>query len=37
VGVGGQKRTISLPPALAAFSPTGATFQDGALEVRFDG
>ncbi|MGB9184392.1 MAG: ArsA family ATPase [Solirubrobacteraceae bacterium] len=37
VGVSGQKRTISLPPALAAFSPTGATFQDGALEVRFDG
>ncbi len=37
VGVGGQKRTISLPPALAAFSPTGATFEDGALEVRFDG
>jgi arsenite/tail-anchored protein-transporting ATPase len=37
VGVGGQKRTISLPPALAAFHPTGATFQDGALEVRFDG
>ena len=37
VGVGGQKRTISLPPAMAAFSPTGATFQDGALEVRFDG
>jgi arsenite/tail-anchored protein-transporting ATPase len=37
VGVGGQKRTISLPPALAAFTPTGATFEDGALEVRFDG
>jgi arsenite-transporting ATPase len=37
VGVGGQKRTISLPPALAAFHPTGATFQDGALEVQFDG
>ncbi|MGH2867737.1 MAG: TRC40/GET3/ArsA family transport-energizing ATPase [Solirubrobacteraceae bacterium] len=37
VGVGGQKRTIMLPPALAAFSPAAATFQDGALEVQFDG
>ncbi len=37
VGVAGQKRTIILPPALAAFEPTEATFEDGALEVRFDG
>jgi arsenite-transporting ATPase len=37
VGVAGQKRTIMLPPALAAFAPTEATFEDGALEVRFDG
>ena len=35
--VDGQKRTIMLPPALAAFRPTEATFEDGALEVRFDG
>ena len=33
VRVDGQKRTIMLPPALAAFSPTAATFEDGALEV----
>ncbi|MBV9309508.1 MAG: ArsA family ATPase [Solirubrobacterales bacterium] len=37
VGVGGQKRTISLPPALAAYRPTEATFEDGALSVTFDG
>ncbi len=37
VRVDGQKRTIMLPPALAAFHPTEATFEDGALEVRFDG
>ena len=37
VRVDGQKRTIMLPPALAAFRPTEATFEDGALEVRFDG
>ena len=37
VGVDGHKRTIMLPPALAAFRPTQATFEDGALEVRFDG
>jgi arsenite/tail-anchored protein-transporting ATPase len=35
VGVAGQKRTIMLPPALAAFRPAAATFEDGALEVRF--
>ncbi len=37
VGVDGQRRTIVLPPALAAFQPSGATFEDGALEVRFNG
>ncbi len=37
VGVGGQRRTIMLPPALAAFRPAAATFEDDALEVRFDG
>ncbi len=37
VGVDGQRRTIMLPPALADMRPTTATFEDGALEVRFDG
>jgi arsenite/tail-anchored protein-transporting ATPase len=37
VGVDGQRRTIALPPALAALRPTGATFEDGSLEVSFDG
>ena len=37
VGVDGQRRTIMLPSAMAAFRPTAATFEDGALEVRFDG
>jgi arsenite-transporting ATPase len=37
VGVDGQRRTIMLPPALAALQPVGATFEDGVLEVRFDG
>jgi arsenite/tail-anchored protein-transporting ATPase len=37
VGVDGQRRTILLPPTLADFRPTGATFEDGALEIRFDG
>jgi arsenite-transporting ATPase len=35
VGVNGQRRTISLPPAMAAFEPSGARFDDGALEVMF--
>jgi arsenite-transporting ATPase len=34
VGVDGQRRTIMLPSALAAFHPAGATFEDGALEGR---
>ena len=37
VGVDGHKRTILLPQAMAGFRPTGARFEDGALEVRFDG
>ncbi|MGO9957642.1 MAG: ArsA family ATPase [Solirubrobacteraceae bacterium] len=37
VGVNGQKRTIMLPPALAALRPASATFEDGALQIRFDG
>jgi arsenite-transporting ATPase len=37
VGVDGHRRTIILPSALAAFQPTAATFEDGALEVTFRG
>jgi arsenite-transporting ATPase len=37
VRVNGHKRTVLLPPALAEYSPAGAAFEDGALEVRFDG
>jgi arsenite/tail-anchored protein-transporting ATPase len=37
VRVDGHKRTIMLPPALAALHPSEATFEEGALEVRFDG
>ncbi|MHB1567924.1 MAG: ArsA family ATPase [Solirubrobacteraceae bacterium] len=37
VGVSGQRRTISLPPAMAAMRATEARFEDGALHVRFDG
>ena len=37
VGVDGQRRTIMLPPAMAAMRPGAATFEDGALEIRFDG
>ena len=37
IGVDGQRRTIILPPALAAFQPSGATFEDGALQVTFRG
>ena len=36
VKVGGQKRTIILPPALAAYRPRSAQFEDGALSVRFE-
>jgi arsenite-transporting ATPase len=35
VHVGGHKRTLVLPPALAGHKPSGATLRDGALEVTF--
>ncbi len=35
VRVGGQKRTIMLPAAMAAYSPSGAQYEDGALAVSF--
>ena len=34
--VGTQKRTIVLPQALAAYRPSGARFEDGALQVTFE-
>ncbi len=37
VGVDGEKRTIILPAAMATYEPRAATFEDGALEVTFDG
>jgi arsenite/tail-anchored protein-transporting ATPase len=37
VAVDGQRRTIILPSAMAAFQPTAATFENGALEVTFQG
>ncbi len=37
VGVDGHRRTIILPAAMAAYQPSGATFEDGALEVTFNG
>ncbi len=37
VGVDGHKRTIMLPAAMAAYEPRAATFEEGALEVTFDG
>lgn len=36
VRVGQQKRTIMLPPALAAYAASGARFEDGALEISFE-
>jgi len=36
VRVGTQKRTIILPPALAAYRPRSARFEEGALNVRFE-
>jgi arsenite-transporting ATPase len=36
VGVGSQKRTLMLPPPLAAYSTRGARFEDGALEISFE-
>ena len=37
VGVDGQRRTIILPSAMAAFQPTTATFEEGTLAVTFHG
>src|SRR3954449_4468826 len=37
VRVDGQKRTIMLPPTLAPLRPASASFEDGALLVRFAG
>jgi arsenite-transporting ATPase len=37
VGVGDQRRTIMLPPAMAAMQPAAATFTEGALQIRFHG
>jgi arsenite-transporting ATPase len=37
VTVDEQRRTIMLPPAMAAMRPGAATFEDGALEIRFNG
>jgi arsenite/tail-anchored protein-transporting ATPase len=36
VRVGAQKRTIILPPTMAAYAASGARFEDGALEVAFE-
>jgi arsenite-transporting ATPase len=36
VRVGAQKRTIMLPPPLAAYATRGARFEDGALEIVFE-
>ncbi|HEV3001271.1 MAG TPA: ArsA family ATPase [Solirubrobacteraceae bacterium] len=36
VRVGGQKRTILLPPALNGYRPSGASFDDGHLTITFD-
>jgi arsenite-transporting ATPase len=36
VSVGGEKRTIILPAALADRSPSGASFEAGTLKVTFD-
>ena len=35
--VDGHKRTLMLPPALGDFRPAGAAFEDGSLQVTFDG
>jgi arsenite/tail-anchored protein-transporting ATPase len=37
VRVDGHKRTMMLPPSLSTYNPTGARFEDGALEVVFEG
>ncbi|HEX3802091.1 MAG TPA: ArsA family ATPase [Solirubrobacteraceae bacterium] len=35
VTAGGRRRTIMLPPTLAAYKPVSATYVDGTLEVAF--
>ncbi len=37
VRVDGHKRMIMLPSALAGFEPQGARFEDGSLEITFEG
>jgi arsenite/tail-anchored protein-transporting ATPase len=37
VRVDGHKRTLMLPPALGDYRPAGAAFEDGRLQVTFDG
>jgi arsenite-transporting ATPase len=37
VTVAGQRRNIMLPPSLATFKPSAATFEEGSLEVIFNG
>ncbi|MGO9902232.1 MAG: ArsA family ATPase [Solirubrobacteraceae bacterium] len=37
VTVAGHRRTIVLPDSMAPFKPNGARFENGALEVSFDG
>jgi arsenite/tail-anchored protein-transporting ATPase len=36
VRVGPHKRTMLLPPALSGYRPSGASFEDDALVIRFD-
>jgi arsenite-transporting ATPase len=36
VRVGGQKRTIILPPTMAAYATSGARFEGGSLRVTFE-
>lgn len=36
VGIDGQRRTIALPPPVAALNPTEARFENGTLEVSFE-
>jgi arsenite-transporting ATPase len=37
VRVDGHKRTLMLPPALDDYRPSAAAFEDGSLQVTFDG
>jgi arsenite/tail-anchored protein-transporting ATPase len=36
IGVDGRRRTIFLPASMAPFKPAGASFEEGALLVRFE-